>query len=135
MDISIDLGRFPTYFSEEITLYRYPVEFDDNGNRIIDEDNPEIYNLKGSVQQIDSEVSWIESGAELRELRRVFFEYPYLAVDGTRYEFDLRAVEDDDSESPVDGIKYKNERYDLVGKAAEYPQYGFQVYVIEHVSR
>lgn len=134
MDISIDLSRFPTYFSEEITLYRYPVEFDDNGNRIIDEDNPEMYNLKGSVQQLDSEAEWIESGTELNELRKVFFEYPYLAVDGTRYEFDLRVVEDPEAESPVDGIKYNGERYDFVGKVSEYPQYGFQVYVIKHVS-
>jgi len=133
MDINIDLGRFVTNFSEEITLYRYSVSFDANGERIINEDDPEIYNLKGSVQQLDAESDWIQSGQDLIEYRKVFFQYPYLSVDGTRYELDLRTVEDPDSEDPVDGIKYKDVRYDLVRKTAEYPQYGYQVYVIQRV--
>ena len=133
MQLTFNLGRFATDFSEEITLYRYSVSFDANGERIIDEDNPDIYTIKGSVQQLGAESDWIESGQDLIEYRKVFFEYPYLAVDGTQYEFDLRTVEDPDSEDPVDGIKYKNVRYDLVRKTAEYPQYGYQVYVIQRV--
>lgn len=138
MEIDVDFGNIITDISEEVQLYRYPITIDDNGHRIIDTDNPKIYRLLASVQQLDAEADWTESGVSLEEHRKVFFEYPYRSVSGKTYKFDVRTVEQSKEdefgdESPVDGINYKDARYDIVEKTAEYPKYGYQAYVIKRV--
>lgn len=131
--IDIDLSEFVTDFSEEVILYRYQVEYDDNGHRIIDENNPTTYSMYGSVQQTEKVLEWVEEGTNLDETRVLFVPYPYELTDGTTVEIQMKTRQTVEEDVPVDGIEYKGVNYDLVQKVADYPQYGYEQFVIQRV--
>lgn len=134
--VNIDIGKHIKYFAahdtENITLLRYSVEYDKNGHRNI-VDDPERYIIEGSIQQVDSEVEWVEEGTDISEFRDIYLEYPYKAPHGEKYSFNIRTRVDEEESAPVDGIFYKGQHFDFVRKLGEYDQYGFEHFIIQLV--
>ena len=110
------------------------MEYDDNGHRIIDNENPVIYDIVGSVQDTEQVVQWVEEGTTLNETRALFLPFPYKHVDGSELNFQIRTRQNKEEDVPVDVIEHDNEEYDLVEKIADYPQYGYEQYVIQRVN-
>lgn len=133
MVFKTDLSEHVVNFSEEVILFRYPVTYDANGDRIIDTDNPTKYRLKASVQEVEQDVNWDTDVVDLNESRTVFFPSPYESIDGTKFDIQMRTRVTEEEDVPVDGIQYKNNNYDLVTKLGDYPQYGYESYIIEKV--
>ncbi|MCF8012295.1 MAG: hypothetical protein K9L56_13545, partial [Clostridiales bacterium] len=85
------------------------------------------------VQEIEQDVSWDSDVVDLNESRTIFFPSPYEGIDGSRFNIRIRTRVNEAEDVPVDGIKYKKENYDLVTKLADYPQYGYECFIIERI--
>lgn len=133
MVFNTDLSQEVLKFSEEVILFRYPISYDANGDRIIETENPTKYRLRASVQEVEQDVSWDTDVVDLNESRTIYFPSPYQGIDGTKFNIQMRTRVTEEEDVPVDGVKYKSNNYDLVTKLADYPQYGYECFIIERI--
>lgn len=115
------------------TLERYGYSFDMNGEKSLDDNPSETYTIKASIQQTDMSLEWQEGGVNRVENRSMFVHYPLKNSDGNELNFEPVAQESSEEGEYVDVIVHRGRNYDIIGMANDYPEYGYQHYIITRV--
>ncbi len=97
---------------------------------MLDDTPSETYTIKASIQQTDTSLEWQEGGVNRVENRSMYVHCPLKNGSGEELDFEPVVQESKQEGEFVDTIVHRGNYYDIVGMANDYPEYGYQHYII-----